>query len=62
MNRIWNRYGAAVLFVAVVIGSLAVMSQLQPAFGHADKAAVGGEHYLVVSKDAHYSNRRRGNQ
>src|SRR4051812_5380222 len=54
MNRIWNRFGAAVLFLAVVVGGLAVMSQLQPVFGRPDdKAAVSGPHYTVIETEGH---------
>ena len=52
MNRIWNRYGAAVLFAALVIGGLAALSHLQPAFGRAeDKPAVSGPRYTVVETE-----------
>jgi hypothetical protein len=56
MNQIWNRYGVAVLFAALIVGGLAVLSQTQPAFGRAekdDKAAGGGAHYTVVETEGH---------
>ncbi len=56
MNRIWIRYGAAVLFAALVVGGLAVLSQGHPAFGRADKdekPAVSGARYSVLDTDGH---------
>lgn len=56
MNRIWNRYGAAVLFAALVVGGLAVLSLTHPAYGRADKdekASVSGPRYTVVETEGH---------
>lgn len=54
MNRIWNRYVAAVLFMALIVGGLAILSQKQAAFGRAeDKAAVSGPRYTVVETEGH---------
>jgi hypothetical protein len=56
MNRIWNRYGVAFLFAAILMSTLAIYSQLQPAFGRAekeDKPAVAGPHFTVVETEGH---------
>ena len=56
MNRIWNRYGVAVLVVVAVVVALAVGSQLQPAFGRADtpdRSTAAAPHYTVVETEGH---------
>jgi hypothetical protein len=56
MNRIWNRYGAAVLFAALVVGGLAVLNRNQSASAQADKADKGinsGGRYTVVETEGH---------
>lgn len=54
MKRIWNRYGAAVLLAALVVGGLAILSQTQPALGRADdKAPASSPHFTVVETEGH---------
>jgi hypothetical protein len=54
MTRICNRYVVAVLFAALVVGGLAVLTQRQPAFARAeDKPAASGPKFTVVETEGH---------
>ena len=55
MRRAVWRYGAAVLFAALLIGGLAILSQKQAAFGRAEKddKAASSPHYTVVETEGH---------
>jgi hypothetical protein len=55
MNRIWNRYSAAVLFAILVVGGLALMNRTSSIAqaDKADKAISSGARYTVVETEGH---------
>ncbi len=56
MNRVGNRYGAAILFAAVVLVGIGLMGYLQPASVKAnkeEKPAMNCAHYSVIETEGH---------
>jgi len=53
MNATWNRCGAVVLLLALVLGALALTTRHQPAYGGGERASAGGPRFTVVETEGH---------